>query len=123
MRYSNVGWTTFVAVTMVTLLTAGIPAVVQAQSTELQVNLPFEFRVGNKLLPPGTYVVWQSGGAIVISDRNGHSGMRLSDAFCALISSALANPRSFSTCTGTAISSPKSDGLDIQRPNLMEIPG
>jgi hypothetical protein len=83
MKYSNVGWATFcAAVAAVTLITLGIPAAVQAQSQGLSVNIPFEFYVGDQLLSPGTYAVWKTGtgGAVTISDRNGHSVVTLTNA-------------------------------------------
>jgi hypothetical protein len=83
MKYSNVGWATFcAAVAAVTLITLGIPAAVQAQSQGLTVKIPFEFYVGDQLLSPGTYAVWKTGtgGAVTISDRNGHSVVTLTNA-------------------------------------------
>jgi hypothetical protein len=61
------------AVAVVGLLTIGFAASVQAQSTGLRANIPFEFRVGNTVLPPGTYEVWRSSDALSISDKKGHS--------------------------------------------------
>ena len=61
------------AVAVVGLLTVGFAASVQAQSTGLRANIPFEFRVGNTVLPPGTYEVWRSSDALSISDKKGHT--------------------------------------------------
>ena len=43
-----------------------------AQSTPLKVEIPFAFHAGNSTLPAGTYIVVRLGGAIRISDGNGH---------------------------------------------------
>jgi len=61
------------AVAVVGLLTVGFAASVQAQSIGLRANIPFEFRVGNTVLPPGTYEVWRSSDALSISDKQGHT--------------------------------------------------
>jgi hypothetical protein len=55
------------------LMVVSAPANVQAQSVALSVTIPFQFNVGNTALPAGTYVVTPSGGAIIVSDQNGHT--------------------------------------------------
>jgi hypothetical protein len=44
-----------------------------AQSTKLKVEIPFAFHAGDSTLPAGTYIVSRQGGAIRISDGNGHN--------------------------------------------------
>ena len=68
------------AVAVVGLLTVGFAASVQAQSTGLRANVPFEFRVGNTVLPPGIYEVWRSSDALSISDKKGHSAYVMTNA-------------------------------------------
>ena len=51
-----------------------------AQSLGLRVNIPFEFHVGDKALPAGTYIVEKRGEALLISDRQGKSAAILSNA-------------------------------------------
>ena len=68
------------AVAVVGLLTVGFAASVQAQSTGLRANVPFEFRVGNTVLPPGIYEVWRSSDALSISDKKGHSAYVIANA-------------------------------------------
>jgi len=81
MKYSTSRWAIFIAaVGIVTALTVGSPAV-QAQTTGLHVNIPFEFHVGDQLLPPGSYMVMlRSGSALTISDGKGLSAVRLTNA-------------------------------------------
>jgi len=81
MKYSTIRWAMFIAaVAVVTLLTAGSPAEVQAQTIGLHVNIPFEFHVGEQLLPAGSYTVWLRGGsAISVSDGKGQSAMRMAN--------------------------------------------
>ena len=68
------------AVAVVALLTVGLAGPAQAQSIGLRVYVPFEFRVGETVLPPGTYEVWRSGtDAISVSDRTGHSAFTLTN--------------------------------------------
>jgi hypothetical protein len=71
MKYSTSRWAAFFAAAVTLLLTATPP--VHAQSTGLQVTIPFEFQVGNKMLPAGTYTVWLGahGSALSISDGRG----------------------------------------------------
>jgi hypothetical protein len=80
MKYSSVGRRIAVAA-VVALLTLSITATVQAQSTGLRANIPFEFYVGDKLLPAGTYTVMPhgTGGAISVADNAGHSAGRLTN--------------------------------------------
>jgi hypothetical protein len=82
MKYSSVGsMKVLAAVAVVALLTVGLAGPAQAQSTGIRVYVPFEFRVGDTVLPPGTYEVWSTGngGAISISDRTGHSAVILTN--------------------------------------------
>src|SRR5438046_8730432 len=46
-----------VAVTVVTLICVANPAAVQAESRELKANIPFDFHVGARSFPAGTYTV------------------------------------------------------------------
>ena len=82
MKYSRIGWAKLAAAVAVTLITAGVPAALQAQSTGLKVVVPFEFQVGDRVLPPGTYMVWLrgNGSAITVSDGSGHSALSLTNA-------------------------------------------
>jgi hypothetical protein len=44
-----------------------------AQTAGVQANVPFDFTVGNKVLPPGTYRIqsqWKSGPTIVIKNHD-----------------------------------------------------
>ena len=75
MKYSNIGrMTIFAAVAAVATLTVGA-LLIQAQSLTMRITIPFDFYVGDKTLPAGTYEVWRSGtsDAVSITDRNGHS--------------------------------------------------
>lgn len=80
MKYSTSRWAMFIAaVGVVTALTVGSPAA-QAQTTGLHVNIPFEFHVGDRVLPPGGYMVMlRSGSALTISDGKGLSAVRLTN--------------------------------------------
>ena len=82
MKYSTSRLAIFIAaVGVVVTLTAGFPAAVQAQTSGLHVNIPFEFHVGEQLLPPGSYMVMvRSGSALTISDGKGVSAVRLTNA-------------------------------------------
>lgn len=70
------------AVAVVSLLTVGLAGLAQAQSTGLRVYIPFEFTVGDTVLPAGTYEVWRNGTSesISISDRTGHSAFTLTNS-------------------------------------------
>jgi len=57
-----------------------VPAPALAQSTAMSVPIPFDFHVGAKTLPAGTYIVSRQGEAIRISDSNGHSAFVISTA-------------------------------------------
>jgi hypothetical protein len=61
-----------------------VPAPALAQSTAMSVAIPFDFHVGAKTLPAGTYIVNRQGEAIQISDAKGHTAF--------VISSAVPNP-------------------------------
>jgi hypothetical protein len=82
MKYSMSRASIFIAaVGVVVILTAVSPAAVQAQSTGLHVNIPFEFHVGDRVLPPGKYTLFlRSGTALTISDEKGSSAVRLTNA-------------------------------------------
>jgi hypothetical protein len=81
MKYSNIGMKIAVAA-VGALLTLSIAAIVEAQSTGLRASIPFEFYVGDTLLPAGTYTVTPQGtsGAISLADNAGHSASRLTNA-------------------------------------------
>jgi len=57
-----------------------VPAPLLAQSQDMIVAIPFDFHVGNRLLPSGTYTVHLQGDAIRISDARGHSAFVMSNA-------------------------------------------
>jgi len=57
-----------------------VPAPALAQSSALSVSIPFDFHVGSKMLPAGTYIVNRQGEAIQISDSKGHSAFVISTA-------------------------------------------
>jgi len=82
MKSSKVRWATLLAATgVVALLAMGAPAAVQAQTTGLVVEIPFEFQVANHLLPAGTYMVWLRGGSVVtISDGSGQAAVSQTNA-------------------------------------------
>jgi len=81
MKYSRIGsMKVIAAVAVVALLTVGLAGPAQAQSIGLRVYIPFEFRVGDTVLPPGIYEVWRSGtDAISISNRTGNSAFTLTN--------------------------------------------
>jgi hypothetical protein len=58
---------------LASILGAG-SALAQVQSKEVQATVPFDFTVGNKLLPAGTYTVAPAmdGEAVQIQSRKGH---------------------------------------------------
>ena len=83
MKHSEIRRATFIAaVAVVTFLTVGVPAAVEAQTTGLRVNVPFEFQVGDQILPPGTYSVWLrgSGAALSVADGKGQSALSITNA-------------------------------------------
>jgi len=82
MKYSQSRWTIFIAaVGVVVTLMAGYPAAMQAQTSGLHVNIPFEFHVGDQVLPAGSYMVFlRSGSALTISDGKGQAAVRLTNA-------------------------------------------
>jgi hypothetical protein len=57
-----------------------VPAPALAQSTAMSVAIPFDFHVGGKTLPAGTYIVNRQGEAIQISDSRGHTAFVISTA-------------------------------------------
>jgi hypothetical protein len=82
MKYSQSRWAIFIAaVGVVVTLMAGYPAAAQAQTSGLRVNIPFEFHVGDQVLPAGSYMVMlRSGTALTISDGKGQAAVRLTNA-------------------------------------------
>jgi len=78
---SKFRWATLLAAAGVITLAIGGPAAVQAQTTGLVVEIPFEFQVGNRVLPPGTYNVWLSGKSVIsISDGQGQASLSQTNA-------------------------------------------
>jgi hypothetical protein len=69
-----------VAVAVAVLAITSVPAPLVAQSLGMRVDIPFEFHVGDKTLPAGTYIVQRQGDAIKLSDSNGNSAHVLSNA-------------------------------------------
>ena len=61
-----------------------VPAPAMAQSTAMNVTIPFDFHAGNTTLPAGRYIVTRVGEAIKVSDGQGHSAF--------VIASAVPNP-------------------------------
>jgi len=57
-----------------------VPAPALAQSGAMSVTIPFDFHVGSKTLPAGTYIVNRQGEAIQISDSKGHTAFVISTA-------------------------------------------
>ena len=43
----------------------------QAQSTNLRADIPFEFRIGGTVLPPGSYTIQSSGSALIVREQRG----------------------------------------------------
>src|SRR5215469_9917594 len=47
--------------------------IVPAQETvAMHANIPFDFRMGNKVVPAGTYLIQATGGAITLRQEGGH---------------------------------------------------
>jgi hypothetical protein len=57
-----------------------VPAPALAQSPAMTVAIPFDFHVGDKTLPAGTYIVNRTGEAIQVSDSKGHTAFVISTA-------------------------------------------
>jgi hypothetical protein len=79
MKYASARILKVVAALAVVALLS-IPTVVQAQSGQLKVNVPFEFYIGDQKFPAGLYTLWQSHlqrSVVRVSDRNGHNSMIL----------------------------------------------
>ncbi len=77
MKYASVRVFTVVA-TLAAVALLSIPAVVQAQSGGMKVNVPFEFYIGNQKFPAGLYAVWRNhndASVVQVSDRNGHNSI------------------------------------------------
>ena len=60
------------------MLNVATPAM--AQSSAMNVTIPFDFHAGRSILPAGSYTVIKVGDAIQISDRQGHAAFVLSGA-------------------------------------------
>ena len=73
-----------VVVATAALAIMSVPGAALAQSAALSVTIPFDFHVGAKTLPSGTYIVDRLGEAIRISDSNGHTAV--------IISTTVSNP-------------------------------
>jgi len=67
-----------VILTGAVLAILNVPAPLLAQTPAMSVVIPFDFHVGSKTLPSGTYIVHRQGEAIEISDSNGHSAFVIS---------------------------------------------
>jgi hypothetical protein len=68
------------ALAVAVLVIVNVPAPALAQTTAMIVTIPFDFHVGAKALPAGTYIVNRQGEAIQISDSKGHSAFVISTA-------------------------------------------
>jgi hypothetical protein len=66
--------------TALAFLVLGTPVPVQAQSEGMSVRIPFDFHVGDKRLPAGTYTVETRADVLYIKDNGGHSTFVLSNA-------------------------------------------
>ena len=42
---------------------------IQAQTTDLHANIPFEFRIGETRLPAGEYVIQQAPGVLIVKEQ------------------------------------------------------
>ena len=80
MRLAKVRLGLMAAVAGAVLAISSVPVPVAAQSLDMRVVVPFEFHVGNKTLPAGTYVVHRQGDAIQISGASGNTAYVLSNA-------------------------------------------
>ena len=80
MRLAKGRLTLMVAVAGAVLAISSVPAPLAAQSVAMRVAIPFDFHVGAKTLPAGTYIVQKQGDALQISDSSGHSAYVLSTA-------------------------------------------
>ena len=67
-----------VALAGAVLAILNVPAPALAQSPAMSVAIPFDFHVGGKTLPAGTYIVHREGEAIQISDSKGHTAFVIS---------------------------------------------
>jgi hypothetical protein len=48
-------------------------AVLHAQTTDLRANVPFDFRLGQKVMPAGAYrIIERSPGLLVVQEQGGH---------------------------------------------------
>ena len=77
MNYKNVRILALaVAVGMVTLICVANPAAVQAKSRELKANIPFDFHVGARSFPAGTYTVRLMANSVIqVRDEAGKAWM------------------------------------------------
>ena len=44
---------------------------IQAQTTDLHANIPFEFRIGETRLPAGEYLIQQAPGVLLVKEQGG----------------------------------------------------
>jgi hypothetical protein len=44
-----------------------------AQSLDMRANIPFEFRIGQNVMPPGTYVIQQKDGFVALRQEGGQN--------------------------------------------------
>jgi hypothetical protein len=73
MKYASVRSCAFlIAATAVALMCMGQPVVVEAQSSRLTANIPFDFYVGHDLLPAGKYDLRTVAGSVLrVLSENG----------------------------------------------------
>jgi hypothetical protein len=62
------------------LVSLNAPVRIEAQSMALKANIPFEFHVGDKKLPAGTYIIERQGDALRIAGAPGQHATVLSNA-------------------------------------------
>ena len=72
MKYASVRVCAILAAATVALTCAGQPVVVEAQSSRLTANIPFDFYVGRDLLPAGKYDMRTVAGSVLrVLSENG----------------------------------------------------
>ena len=77
MKYEKVRlFTRVAAATAVALICVANPTAVQAQSSELKADIPFDFYIGGRSFPAGTYTVrLTAGSAIQVQGQSGNNSM------------------------------------------------
>jgi hypothetical protein len=70
MKYTSKRLYAVLAALVAVAWTVAIPTHVQAQSTIMTVNVPFDFHVGDQKFPAGAYLVSTVSGFVRVSDRN-----------------------------------------------------